>query len=69
MANQKSYRELSNELEKVMADLERGDLDIDEAVQCYEKGLVIMRELKAHLKEAENKVIALKASVSDDEEE
>jgi exonuclease VII small subunit len=35
---------------------------------CYERGLQIVRELEAHLKDAENKVIELKASVSEEEE-
>jgi exodeoxyribonuclease VII small subunit len=67
MADQ-SYKELSDELAKVMQSLEGGDLDIDQAVVCYERGLQIVRELEAHLKDAENKVIALKASVSEEEE-
>jgi exodeoxyribonuclease VII small subunit len=68
MAKQ-TYKELSDELAKVMEKLEGGDLDIDEAVLYYERGLKVVRELESHLKEAENKVIKLKASLEDDEEE
>ena len=66
MAKAKTYKELSDELAQVMADLEQGDLDIDDAVICYERGLVIVRELEKHLKDAENKVIELKASTVED---
>jgi exodeoxyribonuclease VII small subunit len=68
MTKQQSYKQLSDELAKVMGELEGGDLDIDQAVVSYERGLQIVHELEAHLKEAENKVIELKASVDDEEE-
>lgn len=67
MAKQQSYKQLSDELAKVMGELEQGDLDIDEAVVCYERGLQIVKELEAHLKEAENKVIELKAAADEEE--
>lgn len=67
MAAKRSYKELSDELAKVMESLEGGALDIDQAVLCYERGLQIVHELEAHLKTAENKVIELKASVSEEE--
>lgn len=69
MAKAKSYKELSDELKSVMDDLESGDLDIDEAVACYERGLEIVKLLEAYLAQAENKVVQLKASIADDEEE
>ena len=64
MAKQATYKELSSELDMVMADLEGGELDIDEAVKCYERGLAIVRELETYLKEAENKVTVLKNSTA-----
>ena len=69
MAKKQSYAELSEELAQVMTDLENGELDIDEAVRCYERGLAIVKELEAHLKDAENKVTELKAQVLDELEE
>ncbi|MDB5181257.1 MAG: Exonuclease small subunit [Candidatus Saccharibacteria bacterium] len=68
MAKQ-TYKELSDELSRVMSELERGDLDIDEAVRCYERGLAIVKELEVHLKNAENKVVQLKAKTLDEIEE
>lgn len=69
MAKTATYKELSDELQQVMSDLEQGDLDIDEAVRCYERGLAIVRELEVHLKEAENKVTELKTTALDEIEE
>jgi len=60
-----NYKALSDELEQAMAELERGDLDIDQAVECYERGLVIVRQLEDYLKDAENKVIELKVRALD----
>lgn len=69
MAEARSYKDLSEELSRILSDLESGDLDIDEAVRCYERGLAIVRKLEAHLTRAENKVTELKGSVLEDEEE
>ena len=37
------------------------DLDVDEAVKFYERGMEISKELEAYLKDAENKVTKIKA--------
>ncbi|HSH18795.1 MAG TPA: exodeoxyribonuclease VII small subunit [Candidatus Saccharimonadales bacterium] len=66
---QPSYTELSEELDQVMADLEGGELDIDQAVKCYERGLAIVRQLEAYLKDAENKVTKLKTATLQNIEE
>lgn len=68
-SNPQTYAQLSEELDRVMADLEGGELDIDEAVKRYERGLTIVRELEAYLKDAENKVTELKASTLQELEE
>ncbi len=67
----KSYKELSQELADILSSLERGDLDIEEAVKCYERGFVVVNQLQEYLNSAENRVIELKASVrmTDDEDE
>lgn len=69
MAKKQTYKELSDELAEVMASLEGGELDIDEAVKCYERGLAIVRELEDHLKDAENKVTMLKTQTLGEIEE
>jgi exodeoxyribonuclease VII small subunit len=56
------YKELSAELDEVLAKLQSAtDLDVDEAVKAYERGMEIAKELESYLKEAENKVTKIKA--------
>lgn len=64
-----SYTALSQELEIVMADLERGDLDIDAAVERYKRGLKIVKELEAYLTRAEHTVTELRSDELEDSEE
>jgi exodeoxyribonuclease VII small subunit len=59
---QPSYQELNNELESVLAQLQSGDLDIDEATKAYEQGMKLIQQLETYVKEAENKITKVKAS-------
>lgn len=59
-----TYQELSAELDTVMDRLQSDDITIDEAVAAYERGIVIVRELEAYLKDAENKVEKIKADLT-----
>ena len=63
MASKKdiSYRELNDELDQILSELQAGDLDIDEAVKQYERGMQILEELETYLKTAENKVKKIKS--------
>jgi exodeoxyribonuclease VII small subunit len=62
MAEKKiDYKRLSSELDEVLGKLQSADLDVDEAVKAYERGMEIAKELEAYLKEAENKVTKIKA--------
>lgn len=67
MARTKTYRQLSLELESIIAELQREDLDIDEALQGYDKGLAIVKQLEACLKSAENRIHELKAQYTGDQ--
>jgi len=55
-----NYQELSAELDSVMAQLQAEDIDIEKAVQAYERGMTIVQELEKQLKTAENKVKKIK---------
>lgn len=55
------YQALSNELEDILEVLQAGDVDVDEAMQKYERGLAIVKRLEAYLEQAENTVTKLKA--------
>lgn len=51
-----NYRALNEELNEILSELQSGELDIDEAVKKYERGIKIVGELETYLKTAKNKV-------------
>jgi len=55
------YQALSTELEAILLELQQDDVDIDNAMQRYERGLEVVKQLEQYLKTAENKIIKLKA--------
>ena len=55
------YMTLKTELDSVMFELQREDLDVDAALQYYERGLELVRQLEHYLMTAENRVTELKA--------
>ncbi len=64
MAKTKSapnYEALKSELDALMQELQREDLDVDTALKHYERGLELVQALETYLKTAENKVRELKA--------
>jgi len=54
-----NYQKLQAELDELLAALQAGDMDIDEATNAYVRGQEIVDELSAYLKSAENKVTKL----------
>ena len=55
----KSFEENMEELEKVVAELEKGDLNLDDSVSRFEQGLKISKECSKILEEAEKKITIL----------
>jgi exodeoxyribonuclease VII small subunit len=55
------YQILKTELDAVLTDLQREDLDVDQALDHYQRGLELVRQLETYLKGAENKLTELKA--------
>lgn len=60
------YRALNEELEGLLAELEAGDSDVDQAIKQYQRGMEIVAQLETYLKTAENKVKKVKASFAGD---
>lgn len=56
MAKKQSYQSLSQELDKLLTELQSGELDIDAAIAAYEKGQKLIGRLQEYLKAAENKI-------------
>jgi exodeoxyribonuclease VII small subunit len=62
MSKEINYHQLNQDLEAILDQLQGGDLDIDEAIKQYEKGMLIVMQLQDYLKQAENKVTTAKQS-------
>lgn len=60
-----NYQELKNELDGIMLSLQQDDLDVDKALEYYQRGLELVQKLEAYLKDAENKIVEIKAKFSD----
>jgi exodeoxyribonuclease VII small subunit len=56
------YQILQAELERILEDMQRDDLDIDLALKHYERGLEIVQQLERYLKQAENRIVELKGN-------
>lgn len=50
------YRDLTSELEAIVSELNEDGIDVDSAMQKYERGLEIITALEKYLKTAENKI-------------
>ncbi|KUF12688.1 exodeoxyribonuclease VII small subunit [Pseudoponticoccus marisrubri] len=54
-----TFEQAMAELEQVVAQLERGDVALDESISLYERGAKLRKRCDAKLKEAEEKVAAI----------
>lgn len=54
-----SFEAAMAELEKVLGQLERGDVALDESIALYERGAALKKRCETKLKEAEEKVAAI----------
>lgn len=55
-----SYKDLSQQLDDVLARLQQPNIEVDEAVKLYEQGLKLIKQCEAQLKLAENKIEKIK---------
>lgn len=54
--NEMSFEEAMGELERVVGQLDRGDVPLDESIRLYERGAELKARCEVKLKEAEEKV-------------
>jgi exodeoxyribonuclease VII small subunit len=66
MAKEVNYQSLQSELESILNDLQRDDIDVDQAMKQYERGLQIVKQLEDYLQSAENTVEELRAKFDKD---
>lgn len=56
MADELKFEEVLGQLEKLVVELEGGELGLDEAMKRFEKGVKLSRQLEASLESANRKV-------------
>ncbi len=54
-----SFEDAMRELEKVVGQLERGDVALENSIQLYQRGAELKKRCEDKLKEAEEKVAAI----------
>lgn len=57
--DQMSYKEASIELEGIIRNLESGDLELEESLEGYTRGVELLKSLRSRLSAAEQKVSVL----------
>ena len=60
-----TFKEASVELERVVRQLEGGDLELEDALERYARGVELLRSLRDRLNHAEQKVQVLLDSTSE----
>ena len=56
---EKSFEENMEQLEKIVTELEKGDLNLDESVKKFEQGMKISKKCNDILENAEKKITIL----------
>lgn len=56
MSKEKSFEEDLNELEKIAHNLESGNLNLDQAIKEFEKGIKLSKKCTEKLEKAEKKI-------------
>ena len=54
-----TFEQAMSELEKIVTELERGDVPLEDSISLYEKGAELKKRCETMLKEAEQKVAAI----------
>ena len=54
-----TFKEASTELEHIVRSLEAGDLELEESLERYSRGVELLKSLRARLSDAEQKVRVL----------
>ena len=63
------YREATAELELVVRDLESNQLELEESLELYKRGVELLASLRARLADAEQQVSALMGQIEVDTDE
>lgn len=58
-----TYKEASTELELIIRNLESGEMELEESLESYTRGVELLKSLRERLKDAEQKVSVLMKDV------
>lgn len=67
MSKQINFEKSFKELEKIVEKFEAGEIDLDQSLKEFERGLELAEKLKSRLSEVENKVIEIKQKFGNNE--
>lgn len=59
MTNNENFEYLLNQLEQIVAELEKGDVSLDEAISLFEKGMELSNKCSEKLELAKQKITKL----------
>lgn len=54
-----NFEETMKELEKIVQELEKGDLNLDESIKKFEEGMSLSKSASDYLEQAEKKITVL----------
>lgn len=54
-----NFEEVMEQLEKIIQDLEKGDLNLDESIKKFEEGMLLSKKCNQFLEVAEKKITKL----------
>ncbi len=55
--------DLSQELDDILSKLQAEDINVDTALELYQRGITVTEQLETYLKTAENKITKLKVDL------
>lgn len=58
-----TYKQASQELELIIRSLESGDMELEDSLESYTRGVELLKDLRARLSDAEQKVSVLLADI------
>ena len=61
---QLTYKQASQELELIIRSLESGDMELEESLESYTRGVELLKSLRTRLSDAEQKVSVLLKDVT-----
>ncbi len=59
MSKELNFEETMQELEKIVQELEKGDLNLDDSINKFEEGMKLSKSASDYLEKAEKKITVL----------